>query len=125
MIDQFTDNARGVGVLAGQPEDQGPDVPARGRLPVLPRMDLAAQRRRTMPRQRTILSRVISSRSPYRRALGITPGMVAANARSAQSKSRRRGCRRCGMANWWRKIKISAVFQVPYAGTAAAMRSAA
>jgi hypothetical protein len=42
-------------------------------LPFLPRMDLAAQRRRTMSRcQRRIVSGVISSRSPWRRAFGIT-----------------------------------------------------
>jgi hypothetical protein len=82
-------------------------------LPVLPRMDLAAQRRRTMSRcQRTIVSGVTSSRSPCRRAFGITPSMVESKARSAQSRSRRRGCRRCRTASWWRKIKISAVFQV-------------
>ena len=39
--------------------------------PVLPRLDLAAWRRRTMSRcQRTIVSGVTSSRSPWRRALG-------------------------------------------------------
>ena len=58
-------------------------------LPALPRMDLAAQRRRTMSRcQRTIVSGVTSSRSPCRRAFGITPSMVASNARSAQSRVR-------------------------------------
>jgi hypothetical protein len=41
--------------------------------PVRPRMDLAAQRRRTMSRcQRKIVSGVTSSRSPWRRAFGIT-----------------------------------------------------
>ena len=40
--------------------------------PVLPGMDLAARRRQTMSRcQRTIVSGVISSRSPWRRAFGI------------------------------------------------------
>ena len=53
--------------------------------PVLPRMDLAAQRRRTMSRcQRRIVSGVTSSRSPWRRALGITLSRVASRARSAQ-----------------------------------------
>ena len=53
--------------------------------PVLPRMDRAAQRRRTMSRcQRTIVSGVTSSRSPWRRAFGITLGRVASRARSAQ-----------------------------------------
>jgi hypothetical protein len=43
--------------------------------PVLPPMDRAARRRRTMSRcQRRIVSGVTSSRSPWRRALGITPG---------------------------------------------------
>ena len=38
-------------------------------LPVLPRLDLAAQRRRTMSRcQRKMVSGVTSSRSPWRRA---------------------------------------------------------
>jgi hypothetical protein len=53
--------------------------------PVLPRMDLAAQRRRTTSRcQRRIVSGVTSSLSPWRRALGITPSSVASSARSAQ-----------------------------------------
>ena len=69
-------------------------------LPVLPRMDLSAQRRRTMSRcQRTIVSGVTSSRSPWRRAFGITPSMVASSARSAQFRSGRRGCRRCRTAS--------------------------
>ncbi len=33
-------------------------------------------------------------------------------ARSAQFRFGRHGCRRCRTASWWRKIKISAVFQV-------------
>ena len=81
--------------------------------PVLPRLDLAAQRRRTMSRcQRTIVSGVISSRSPWRRAFGITPSRVASRARSAQCNFSRRGCRRCSTASWWRRIKISAVFHI-------------
>jgi hypothetical protein len=53
--------------------------------PLVPRMDLAAQRRPTMPRcQRTIVSGVTSNRSPWRRAVGITPGRVTSKARSAQ-----------------------------------------
>jgi hypothetical protein len=61
--------------------------------PVLPRMALAAQRRRTMSRcQRTIVSGVTSSRSPWRRAFGITLNRVARSARSAQFSFRRRGC---------------------------------
>ena len=79
--------------------------------PVLPRMDLAAQRRRTMSRcQRRIVSGVTSSRSPWRRAFGITPSRAASRARSAQFSFGRRGCRRCRTASWWRRIKISAVF---------------
>jgi hypothetical protein len=81
--------------------------------PVLPRMDLAAQRRRTMSRcQRTIVSGVTSSRSPWRRAFGIRPSRVASRARSAQSSFGRRGCRRCSTPIWWRRIKISAVFHI-------------
>jgi hypothetical protein len=80
--------------------------------PVLPRMDLAAQRRRTTSRcQRTIVSGVTSSRSPWRRALGITPSRVASRALSAQFSFGRRGCRRCGTVSWWRRIKISAIRQ--------------
>ena len=81
--------------------------------PVLPRMDLAAQRRRTMLRcQRRIVSGVTSSRSPWRRAFGITLSRVARSARSAQFSFGRRGCRRCRTVSWWRRIKISAVFHV-------------
>ena len=78
--------------------------------PVLPRLDLAAQRRRTMSRcQRRIVSGVTSSRSPWRRAFGITLSKAASSARSAQFRCGRRGCRRCSTASWWRRIKISAV----------------
>jgi hypothetical protein len=78
--------------------------------PVLPRMDLAAQRQRTMSRcQRKIVSGVTSSRSTWRRAFGITPSRVASRARSAQFTFGRFGCRRCSTASWWRRIKISAV----------------
>jgi hypothetical protein len=81
--------------------------------PVLAAMDLAAQRRRTMSRcQRTIVSGVTSSRSPWRRALGITLSSAARRARSAQFSFGRRGYRRCRTASWWRRIKISAVFHV-------------
>ena len=74
-------------------------------------MDLAAQRRRTMSRcQRRIVSGVTSSRSPWRRAFGITLSRAASSARSAQFRFGRRGCRRCRTASWWRRIKISAVF---------------
>jgi len=79
--------------------------------PVLPLRDRAAQRRRTMSRcQRRIVPGVTASRSPWRRALGITPTRVANSARSAQSAVGRRGCRRCRTASWWRRIKISAIF---------------
>ena len=79
--------------------------------PVLPRMDLAAQRRWMMLRcQRRIVSGVTSSRKPWRRALGITLSRAASRARSAQVTFGRPGCRRCSTASWWRRIKISAVF---------------
>jgi hypothetical protein len=58
-----------------------------------------------------IVSGVTSSRSPWRRAFGITLSRVAMSARSAQFSFRRCGCRRCRMASWWRRIRISAVFQ--------------
>jgi hypothetical protein len=61
--------------------------------------------------QRTIVSGVTSSRSPWRRALGITPGRVVSRARSARFSFGRHGCRRCSTASWWRRIKISAVRQ--------------
>ena len=78
--------------------------------PVLPRLDLAAQRRRAMSRcQRRIVSGVTSSRSLWRRAFGITLSRAASSARSAQFRSGRRGCCRCRTASWWRRIKISAV----------------
>ena len=81
--------------------------------PVLARMDCAAQRRRAMSRcQRRIVSGVTRSRSPWRRALGITPSSAARRARSAQFSFGRRICRLCRTASWWRRIKISAVFHV-------------
>ena len=81
-------------------------------LPVLPRLDLAAQRRRAMSRcHRRIVSGVTSSRSPCRSAFGITASRVARSAWSAQFSFGRRGCC-CRTASWWRRIKISAVFHV-------------
>src|ERR1039458_878622 len=81
--------------------------------PVLPRMDLAAWRRRMMSRcHRRIVSGLTSSRSRWRRAFGIKPSRAASRARSAQFSFGRPGCRRCRTASWWRRIKISAVFQV-------------
>jgi hypothetical protein len=77
--------------------------------PVLPRIDLAAWRRMMSRCQRKIVSGVTSSRSPWRRALGITLSRVASRARSAQFTSGGSGCRRCRTASWWRRIKISAV----------------
>jgi hypothetical protein len=68
--------------------------------PVLPRRDLAAQRRRTISLcQRTLVSGVTSSLSPWRRVFGITPRRVASRARSAQFSFGRRGCRRCRTAS--------------------------
>jgi hypothetical protein len=55
---------------------------------------------------------VTSSRSPCRRAFGITPSRVARRARSAQFSVGRRGCRCCRMVSWWCRIKISAVFHI-------------
>jgi len=52
------------------------------------------------------------SAAARRRAFGITPSSAASRARSAQASFGRRGCRRCGTASWWRRIKISAVFHV-------------
>jgi hypothetical protein len=79
--------------------------------PVLPRLDRAAQRRRRMSRcQRRIVSGVTRSRSPRRRALGITLARVARSPRSAQFSFGQHGCRRCKTVSWWRRIRISAVF---------------
>jgi hypothetical protein len=61
---------------------------------------------------RRIVSGVTSSRSPWRRALDITPSRVASRALSAQFSFGWHGCRRCSTASWWRRIKISAVRQV-------------
>jgi hypothetical protein len=81
--------------------------------PFLAACDLAAWRRRAMSRcQRRIVSGVTSSRSPWRRAFGITLSKVARSARSARLSFGRRGCRRCRTASWWRRIRISAVFHV-------------
>ena len=74
-------------------------------------MDLVAQRRRTMSRcQRGIVSGVTSSRSPWRRAFGITPARAASSARSAHSSFGRAADWRCRTTSWWRRIKISAIF---------------
>jgi hypothetical protein len=61
--------------------------------------------------RRRIVSGVTSSRSPWRRVLGITASRVASRARSAQFSFGRRGCRRCSTASWWRRIRIPAVFR--------------
>ena len=87
-------------------------------LPVLPRWDLAAQRRRMMSRcQRRTVSGVTSSRSAWRRAFGITASRVASSARSAQSRFGRRGCavagRRAGGAGSG-SLRSS---MLPHAGT--------
>jgi hypothetical protein len=89
--------------------------------PVLPRMDLAAQRRRTMSRcQRRIVSGVTSSRSPWRRAFGITLSKAASSARSAQFKCGRAAAavavRRAGGAGS-RSLRSATP---PHAGIAAA-----
>ena len=102
-----------TGVLAGQPQDRGPDVPAGGRAAGLaapgPGGPTAADDV-TVPPQ--TVTGVTSSCSPWRRAFGITANRVAMSARSAQSSFGRRRCRRCRTASWWRRIKISAVFHV-------------
>jgi hypothetical protein len=68
--------------------------------PLLPRVDLAAQRRRAMSRcQRRMVSGVTSSRSPWRRAFGITPSRIASSARSAQFSFGRHGCCRWSTAS--------------------------
>ena len=81
--------------------------------PVLPRLDLRSSGGgRCRGCLRTIVSGVISSRSPWRRAFGMTPSRAAGRARSAQSSFGRCGCRRRSTASWWRRIKISAVFHI-------------
>ena len=87
------------------------------------RMDLAAQRRRTMSRcQRTIVSGVTSSRSPWRRVFGIRLSRVASRARSAQVSFGRCGCRRWSMASWWPGSGSPRSSTSPHAGTDAATR---
>ncbi len=51
-----------------------------------------------------------SSRSPWRRALGITPTRAASSARSAHASFGRPVGWRCRTTSWWRRIRISAVF---------------
>ena len=64
--------------------------------PVRPRMDLLAQRRRTMSRcERRIVSGVTSS------------------ARSAHASFGRAAGWRCRTRSWWRRIRISAIFHAP------------
>ena len=76
-------------------------------------MERAAQRRRMMSRcQRRIVSGVTRSRSPWRRALGITSSRVASRALSAQLRFGRPGCRRCSTASWWRRSRISEIRHV-------------
>ncbi len=53
---------------------------------------------------------MISSRSPLRRACGITPSRAASWARSAQFSFGRCVCCRCRTASWWRRIRISTIF---------------
>ena len=94
--------------------------------PVLPRLDLAAQRRRAMSRcQRRIVSGVTSSRSPWRRAFGITLSRTAISARSAQVRSAGAAAavagRRAGGAGS-RSLRSATP---PHAGTAAATWSSA
>jgi hypothetical protein len=100
-----------IRVLACDPEDQGLDVPPCRRPGGPPRMDLVAQRRRTMSRcQRRIVSGGTSSRSPWRRAFGITPARTASSGRSARDSFGRPADWRCRTTSWWRRIKISAIF---------------
>ena len=96
------------------------------RRPVLPRMDLAAWPRRTMSRcQRTIVSGVTSSRSPWQRALGITLNRLARSAGPPSSASGGAAAaaagRRAGGAGS-RSLRSS---MSPHAGLAAATPPAA
>jgi hypothetical protein len=98
------------GVLPGQPQDQGPDGAAGRRPAARAAQGSGGPARPAMPRcPRPIVSGVTSSRSRWRRAVGITPGRAASRARSPQFTFGRRGCRRRATASWWRRIKISAV----------------
>jgi len=115
-----------AGIFAGQPEDQGPDVPAGGWPAALAAYgpcgpaaagDVACQRR--------IVSEVTSSRSPCRRAFGITASRVASRARSARSSLGRRGYRRCRTASGGAGSRSLRSSMSPHAGRAAARRLAA
>ena len=101
-----------AGVLASQPEDQCPDVPAGGwpaglasHGPGGPAADDV-----TVPEQ----DRVRGDQQPQPVAAGFRyhaeQGRQECPVRPAQL--RRRGCCRCGTASWWRRIKISTVFHV-------------
>ena len=95
--------------------------------PVLPRMDLAAQRRRTMLRcQRRIVSGVTSKRSPGRRAFGITLSKVASNApvRPVQVRAARLPLLQDGELVA-QEQDLGRSDTLPHAGTTAATRSSA
>jgi hypothetical protein len=99
------------GVLAGQPEDQRPEV-TPGRRAAGPAADgpggPAAADDVAVPAHDRV--RVTSSRSPWRRALGTTAIRAAIRARSAQLRPGRPGCCRCRTVSWRRRSTISAVF---------------
>jgi hypothetical protein len=78
-----------IRVLAGQPEDQCPDVPADGRSAVL-RLGLAAADDVAVPAQDLV--RCDQRPQPPAPRFGIRPSRVANSARSAQVQVRRIGC---------------------------------
>jgi hypothetical protein len=100
-----------LGVLPGQPDGQGLDVPAGGR-PVLPRADRTAPAPDDVAVPAHDRVRGDQEPQPVAAAFGITPSRTTSRARSAQFSFGQRGCRRCRTASWWRRIKISAVCHV-------------
>ena len=100
------------GVLPGQPENQGLDVPAGHRPAGLaahgPRRPAAADDVAVPAHDRVRgdqKPQPLAPRFRYHAEQGREQGPV----RPVQQLGRR-GCRRCRTASWWRRIKISAVF---------------
>ena len=98
------------GVLPGQPEDQGLDVPAGGRAGLAAHGPggLAAADDVAVPAHDRVRGdqqpQPLAPRFRYHAEQGRGQGPVR------PVHSGRRGCRRCRTASWWRRIKISAVF---------------
>jgi hypothetical protein len=102
-----------IGVLPGHPEDQGLDVAAGGRPAGLaadgPGGPAAADDVAVPAHDRI---RGYQQPQPVVAHLRYHGEQGREQCPSSQSKSERRGCRRCKTASWWRRSTISAVFHV-------------